>query len=400
MYTTLGSLILALFLQWKGIAPESDKQFALSVAFGILFSGAPLLLFLFGFSPALRGEQKSSPTLISLIGHDLYLKLATIALLLLGLLPWIVLGSESPFLQIILTGIGLDLIRLSCNRFFSHLNPFKIVSFLKQQALSSIEKDQDQKLCEQLDALTEIGLKAIQQHNSALLNRTVDALESIGERFLAAEKSFSHPTQNAALQAEGVKDTLSFVLIYLLQNLETLFRHAAEKKMDFALGNLITTLTKLASYSTKIDLTLTTLPLHYVGKLAEEAQAKGQADVGVRATLGLLEVAKKISQLKDLAYLDIKPSLITLIIILDRLAKGAFKLDKTSSIQILTQPFVQLRALIAQSPLKDHQDRKAVEQKIDQIMAEFEALDTLLKTMPPLPTLSREGEPETQAPAG
>lgn len=390
MIGTIFSALVAVFLYVSGNFPDPSFLRILFAAFsGLLFLCGTLLI-AGSYSALQKGEQNSIPKLIQLVQKDKLLHLAIGYLSLLPLTLFLPIFETFFPVALFLIGIGFDFVRLILNRILDHLNPFKIVSFLTKEAKSSIAKDRDAVLCETIDSLCDLGVRAIHSHNSTLANQTIDSLESVGETFLKAEKSPSHPVQNAELTKEGVRDTLSYVLMYLLQNLEVLFVQAADNKMEFVLGHLITTLTKLISYSAKTDLSLAIYPLHYTGKLSKLAMEKGFNDVGVKTTLGLLTISKSIPQLKDIPYLDIKPFFISLITILDNIAKETFRQDKSTNIDVLILPFLTLRTLFESDPLKGHQDAKAVTLQIDKVIEEFQTLDNLLKTMPPIPSFVTE----------
>lgn len=390
MIATVFAALVAIFLTVSGNFPDSSLLKIIFASASGLFFLCGILLFAGSYSALQKSEQNSIPKLIQLIQNDYKLNCALAFLSLLPFGLFLPLFDKLFPVALILIGIGMDAVRLLLNRILDHLNPFKIVSFLTTEATRAIAKDRDALLCETIDSLCDLGVSAVHRHNSALANQTIDALESIGESFLKAEKSPSHPVQSADLEKEGVKDTLSYVLIYLLQNLEVLFVKALDKRMEFVLGHLITTMTKLISYSAKTDLSLATFPLHYTGKLSKLAMEKGFTDVGVKTSIGLLMISKSIPLLKDLPYLDIKPFFISLITILDNIAKETFRQDKSTNIDILIEPFLKLRALFEADPLKSHQDAIAVTQQIDKVIEEFRTLDTLLKTMPPIPSFAPE----------
>lgn len=388
MIGILTAAIVAFLLYFSGNPPDPEqlKMVFAAVSGLLILSGS--LLFAGAYGALQKGEQNSIPRLIQLIREDKILKTALGFLLALPPLLFLPIYNHLFPIAILLIGAGLDSLYLVLIRLLDHLNPYKIVQFLTQKAKNAVAKDRDSELCETIDSLSDLGVRAIYRHNSSLANQTIDALEISAESFLKAEKSPSHPVQSAELKKEGVKDTLSYVLIYLLQNLEVLFLQALDKKMEFVLGHLITTFSKLISFCAKTDLSLATFPLHYTGKLSQMAMDKGMSDVGVKTTVCLLEVSKSIPNLKEIAYMDIKPFFISLITILDNTAKEIFKHDKSTNIAILTEPFITLKSLFQTEPLKSHQDATAVNLQIDKVIQEFQALDNLLKTMPPLPSLN------------
>lgn len=393
MFATIIAILISLYIFTFGrnlpsdvILPYSLIAAAFLLAFGI---GALLVSFL----PIQKAEQNFTPRLSELFRKDLRINLE---LAFLFCLPLLVFASSfTPFsliLALLLIAIGIDIFYLLLRRIMDYLNPFRSVDFLEQEALYAIDQSNDPGLCNIIESCSEVAIKALQRHNSALTNHTFDALEKMGEVFLASSKRLSRPVQNLELKAEGIEDSLSYVLVFLLQHLESIHEHALDKKLELVAGHVITTLTKLAIYTTRIDLSLTALPLYYVDKLSMHAMKKGFQDVGVKATLGLLSVADAISKRNDLQYMDLKPSFITIITTLDAIGKETFSLDKTTKIPILTQPFRQLAKLIEKEPLRNHQDKEVIRDQLTRVLAEYEALETVMTTMPPMPPIFPEEE--------
>lgn len=393
MFATLIAILLSLYIFFfdTHLPPTIILPYSIIAAAFLLTCGVAALLV--SFLPLQKGEQDFTPRLSELFRKDFKMN-AGIGFLFC--LPLLVFGASflpSPLIPVILLiGIGIDVLYLLIRRIMDYLNPFRAVDFLKQEALHAIDQDNDQTLCNLIESCSEVAIKSLQRHNSALTNHTLDVLETIGEQFLASSKRLSRPVQNVELQKEGIPDSLSYVLIFLLQHLEAIHHQALDKKLDLVAGHVMTTLTKLAIYTTRIDLSLTALPLFYVDKLSLQAMQKGFQDVGLKATLGLLNVAEAIAEIKDIQYMDLKPSFITIISTLDAIAKETFRLDKTIKIPILTQPFRQLMHLIEQEQVRGHQDKSAIQDQLNRILAEYEALEAVLATMPPIPPLVPEGE--------
>lgn len=400
MFATLFALLIGIYTAYTGVVLTQHGMLITAAGTGALLLILTVLLLISAYSPLQRTEQNSTPRLFELIRKDRYFQFM---LNLLFACPFLLLAAAvvpatllSPSwalgLLILLTGIGIDLLRFVWQRLVDYLNPFRIVDFLGNDAKKAIDRDEDTKLCDLIEAVAEVGYKATDRHNSALSNHAIDTLEGIGETFLRSASSLGHPAQNPELQSKGVKDTLSYVLILLLQHLETLNNQAVDKKLDLVAGHAVTTLAKLAAYAGRVDITLSSYPLHYAGKLAIHDMQRGFPDVGVKATLGLLELARRITQLKDLAYLDLKPIFVSLISILDNIAKESFKLNKEINIKLLTQPFYQLSSLLQSEPMKSHPDTPVISQQINRVLTEFQALEQVLNTIPPLPDLSSAAE--------
>jgi hypothetical protein len=402
MYATSVALIIALAAFLMGVQPSPQSIFMLGLAFGALILFLTVYLHASALSPLQRAEQKTTPRLVELFAQD---RQSQVILPLLFATPLFLIGASFlkppySFLTVIpLIGIALDLLYHYSRRLIDYFNPFRVADFLGNEAKIAIDRDQDVRLCDLIETTSEIASHAIEKQNSALANHSITILEKAGKHFLAASRSLSRPAQNPELEARGAKDTLSYVLLFLLQHLEAIQTKANESKMPLTSGHVITAISKLASYAAETDFSLLLLPLHYIDKCSLSSLHKGYTDVGVKATIGLLELMKTLSQAKGLEYQEIKPHLFKLITTLESIAKELFRQDKSTKIQILIAPFSEIAQTLDQEPFKDHLDTPFLIQQIQRIIGEFEALDAVLKTMPPMPKLNVEEEMEPQKPA-
>lgn len=391
MYATPIAILIALLCLYIGFQIDPYPLFLLAAGSGAWFMLLGVIGFSSVFGPLLKGE-KSTARLIEIFQQDRRQQFLLTLLLAWPLfcLGTLLLPSYAFPLLLLLIGLGSDLLRLFLNYLINYLNPFNIEFTLGKRAMSAIERDQDAELCDCIEALTEVTLKSIQGHTSALSNHAIDVLEKISKKFLSTTKSPLHPLQSPELKQQGVNDSLSYVLIFLLQHLESIYKAALDKKLDLVATHVITTLTKLASYSAQTDLSLAALPLHFVNQCTLNGMQKGLSDIGIKAILGLLEFAKSIPRQKDIAYQEIKTPMTILISTLDAITKESFKLNKEIKIQLLIEPFQKLKQILNEEPLRNHQDTPLLEQQVNRIIEEFRALETIMATMPALPKITED----------
>jgi hypothetical protein len=138
--------------------------------------------------------------------------------------------------------------------------------------------------------------------------------------------------------------------------------------------------------------------LRFLGKLAKRAQDEGLEETALKASCILSEVAKAIMNDVDIKYLEIKDSYLSIINGLEVLAKGTFKRDKSTNISFLMQPFKDLKELFQSEKARDHQDTPVIMQNIDRVLGEFEALQLVMSTIPPIPQISEEDIPPSAEP--
>lgn len=391
MYATLVSVLLSAYLVYEGIQTPETTSFVFAASAAAVFLAITFLILSMSFSPFQKEEQNLTPKLMQILFSDPKLKLRLIASAILPLgfvassfLPW-----HTP-LFLILFGMSIDLLFSLYRRIADHLNPFRVVEFILADAKNAIILDQDAKLCDLIEASAEVANKSIQRHSSALAKQSIEAMGKMGELFLNSEASIFHPPQNPELKAQGIPDTISYVFLFLLQHLEDVYQNAITNKVDLVASFIITIYTKLASFAAAIDLSLTPMPLHYIQKTSLESLRKGSSDIGIKAILGLLQIAKAISAAKDVAYQDIKPPFFTMIETLREISLEMFRKDKTIKIPLLIHPFQELNRLFLEEPLKSHQDASAVVTQINSVLDEFKALQEVMLMKPPMPKLTIE----------
>lgn len=399
MYTTLFAIFLSFLALFFDIPLDSSSWQILAVSLGFILIFIITHHYGLLLSPVHNVEQEITPRLVEIFRKDFKLN-GVIRFLFIWFL-FLIGIALTPFKYkgiciFILTGIGLDAILYYFHRSASYLDPFQVVDFLKQEADKAIEQDHDAKLCDLIEAISEVGIKSIHRSSSALTNHVIDCLDKLGEGFLASVKRLSHPTQNPELMSQGVKDTLSYLLLFLLQHLSSIQGKVLERNMELVAGHIITTLSKIITYAARVDLSLTALPLHYMQKATLSALKQGFSDAGVKGIMGLLEVFEAISKTKDLAYQEIKIPLITLITTLEEISKEMFRQDKQIKFQILKSPFLQMAQSMENEPLKGHRDTPFLIQQINRILGEFQALEAVMNTIPPLPNLSTEEETQKE----
>lgn len=395
MIATLIAIFISIYIYFFAGDRNLASIFTVSVAAAavLLSFGAGALLV--SFLPIQKGEQNITPRLSELFRKDFRINgiiayLFSLPLLIFGLTYL----SQPTIPMLILIGIGIDLLYLLIRRIMDYLNPFQVVNFFKDEAFRSINQDSDETVCNVIESCTEVAVKSIQRQNSALANHSIDTLGAIGENFLISSKSLSHPTQDQSLKEQGIADSLSFVLVFLCQHLESIYTEAFEKKLELVAGYVITTLTKISVYAARTDVSLLTLPLFYINKIAQHAMENGFQDVGIKATIGLANVAESIAKSKDIQYQDLKAPFVSIISTMDMIAKETFRQDKSTKISILVEPFKKLQKMVQSDPIKQHQDQSVIEDQLKLVLNDFATLETVLATMPPLPSLINEEEPK------
>lgn len=353
--------------------------------------------------PLQNAEKNFTPRVLELFHQDRFIKFTSASLELLPLIAFfiafVLIGMETShrlsllLLWVILFGITIDLTRALIRRIQNYLNPYGVVELMTRAAKTSVRNEKELELCDWIDGLSEIAIKSIMRNNTSLGCLAISEMQAIAKTFLSSSKSLSHHAQDAQSKQLGIQDKVSFTLFYLYQRLEAINQKAIEFHLEPVSNSVISALAKISVYSAKFDISLTALPIHFLGKCAQRCQQHHLPEVGIKAILSLLEVAKTIISEVDLNYLVIKDGFFSLIGQMHDMSNEAFKLDKESRLDLLMQPFKDLKELLSAEKIAQHPDMPEIMAKLNNVLGEFIALEMVLKTLPPIPQI-----PEDQVP--
>ena len=358
---------------------------------------ACLLMYAQALTPLQKAGQNLTPHLLTMLGKDspiLFIRVSVNIFVLFSFTIAFYLLFQNPLLAhhffgiwIIVLGFVTHLLQYFLNRITSYLNPFDSIKAFSREAIKAIRNEKDQDLYQWIDALSEVSLKAIQCPSPSLVDETVNQLQLIGKLFLETSKSLTHHEKESQV---------SYTLYYLFQQLEFIWNNALKNHLEFNCSHLITAMSKMIVHAAKYDMTMTSHPLYFLQKFIKEAQKANMSDIPLKASLALLEVARVIGTELDMTYVSIQETFFSIISQLEEIAKETFRQDKTTSIKILTQPFRELKTLFNAEKLSKHQDTPMIIADLDRILSEFNALELVMKTVPPIPSFNEE--PSTQTP--
>lgn len=400
MVGTLFSVLVAIYLFFNplpdDVVSNGGSFAAVLFIIGALTILVALFITLFAWTPLQMAEQNATPGVIRAFTEDRHLRLTT-SLIIIFLIITYVFGIDLLLIHklpptyllmtwTILLGISVDFVRHLLHRIMNYLDPVHVIEFFGEKAGESVRKSDFKGACEWFDTFSEIAMKGLSKHNASIALNSVDKLRLVSKDYLAQVK-------NIHFNDEAERgDHVNYTLFYLFQRVEMIFETALQQKVEPLCSYIITMLGKIAIYCAKFDISVAHYPLFYLGKLSNAAQQKGLQEVGNRATLTMLEVSKVIINEVDLQYVDIKETFLTIVNNMHEIAEETFRNDKDTNISLLTQPFYQLKELFQQGNLTSHQDTPIIMANIDQVINEFNTLETVLNTMPPIPEMEKEKE--------
>lgn len=398
MLITLFALLIALGIIFEpSLLPLNIDTSFLAIAMviaGTAFLIVMPLLYTLILIPLQKLEQKLMPRLVELFRRDKPLRISHFLLFLFPFLSYFLaafLVLDTPqykgiILAVWLVAFGgaIDLLRDSLKRITNFLNPFHLVDSFTHEAKSAIQNDQDDLLWASIDDLSEVALGAVDKNKIALSNKALQSFPHIFQIFFDSTKSISRINRDEAVEKETGLDEVSYTLFYFLQRLELIYDKALERKLEMICRQIIVTLGKIIITSAKLDLSMVTFPTHILGRLALKALDQGFNEVGSLATSTLLEISKTIVKEVDLTYAELEEPFFSIIANLNSIAQAIFKKDKTMNIKILTQPFLDLKALFSIEKMAQLRDTPAVIRNLDSVLAEYATLEQVMRTLPQL----------------
>lgn len=401
--TLLGFVIALLVVIYPGFIADLPNQNLLALALAAI---STLTLFIryfltgLSFAPLNRMELKATPRIILLFKQDRRMQLLsgyltgfTIISCFMALnVSFIHLFDKTLLIAAwaILFGVSLDTLQLYSKRILSYLNPYSTSRLIAEEGVRCIQSGREIDLDKWLDSLSETGIKAIINAAPSLSLDAIDHFQELLKTFLSTATTITSLKESKQASEVELGDKISYTLFYALKRLEMINEKALEHRSEIVLNHLITTIGKIIIYAAKYDFSITTEPLHTFTRLTDRARESGYSDITIRASLTLLQLSKMLVSEIDVTYLEIKETFLDIIGKMETLAKDSFKADKSIKIAILMQPFLELKELFSSEKLSAHQDTAVIQQDINRILAEFQTLELVMKTIPPMPKISEE----------
>lgn len=374
----------------------------------LMLLGGALILFLTSLSqslnlvPLTNLEQKLVPNLIELYRRDHRLGLGRFWLYLFAFLSFatavLLFATDFPYKQWLLPfwigafGISLDVLKGSWQSMLRFLNPYYLVDMFENDAKKAIKNEKDAVLWSSIDSLSEMALRSVEKSKIALCNQTLQTFPPIIQAFFASSKSISRVNLDQQTEKETGRDEASYTIFYLLQNLELVNDRALQYRLETVCRQMVRILGKIIIASAKFDLSMVSFPTHFLSKFGLKAQQHHFAEVADLTTSTLLEIARTILSEIDVTYAELQEPFRAILNGLDAIAKGSFKKDKNTSIQVLIQPFKEIKALFDTEKMDNHPDTPVILNEIERITDEFTALEQVMRAIPAIPEMN---EPET-----
>lgn len=380
----VGILFAILAVAYLLLSPPQEgrsETLSLLVATTLTLGGSLILLQGLAWWALQSAELKATPRILELYWNRNRWSMGTLFLLGIGamatpLFPILWITA----IWIVLAGLIVDTLYKTISRVFTHLTPPAVLPLYSAAARSAIQQEKPGELCQWIDASVEAGMQSLEGRRPTFCLQLFDELQGITKTFLQANKSIGHQTPTDSGGAPGQQgDTVLYILLFILQRMELLGQRSVEQQLEPVNTALVTTLGKITVEAARYDISLAQYPLHYLGRSTRLANEHDMREVTIKASYTLVAVVHQVTEQIDLSYLEIADFFIGIVGQLEENARVLLQSDKRINLEVLQQPFLDIRTLFAEKgKLSQHRDAGAILQALDAALAQFKALEEVM----------------------
>lgn len=250
-------------------------------------------------------------------------------------------------------------------------NPFHLLKGYEDKAFEAISRTNEPVICEWMEAIHEVALKALHKSATPLLSAALDSQLKIGKNFLSASNTLD-------------LSKIGYVMFFLFERLKVLFEKSLREQQEPICTQIITTYGKVALHAMGTHPHFAGYALTFAGKLAEKGVKSGMREIGIKAGLMLIELSKTVANDISLDDYDLREPLLGLVKNLEEISNELYRQDKNMPIDVIREPFLQLKTVLVSSKNSNHPTIVMVIGDIDRVLAQFQELELILKTIPPI----------------
>ncbi|NGX58239.1 MAG: hypothetical protein K940chlam3_01144 [Chlamydiae bacterium] len=330
--------------------------------------------------PLQAASVETSSQALRFARRDWKLVLYTIVWVTFAIFSFFVAVFSSDWLFVIWAvwlGLAIDAIYLFTYRITGYADPLQLTQTFLENGKGYFSEKNLKELCTTIDGLGEISMKAVYQRSLPLAIETITKLETLAENYLEAKSK----------ETEDVSASVNYTLGFLLHRFKMIFDIAAEDHIEPLANQIVLSTSKLAMAVAHFDPTLTSLPLHFLESFFRTARENELKEVSINSSIILYEVARTTLEQTELREGNIGGFLVGLIEQMEGIAKEAFQEDKNTPISLLTDPFRELKLMI-ETQLPPFSESPMILADLDRVLVEFQALESVLKSIPNIPGFS------------
>jgi hypothetical protein len=248
-------------------------------------------------------------------------------------------------------------------------NPYHLLKGYQDKAFDAVSQTNEPAICDWIEAIQEVALKALHKSETPLVSAALDSQLQIGKNFLSAPNTLD-------------LSKIGYVMFFLYERLKVLFEKGLSEKQEPVCMQIITTYGKLALHSMGTHPHFAGYALTFIGDLAEKGVKLGMREIGVKTGLMLIELTKSVANDISLDEYDLREPLLGIVKNLEEISSELYRQDKTMPIDVIKEPFLQLKTVLVSSKSSDHPTIVMVICDIDRVLAQFQELELILKTIP------------------
>lgn len=366
MLTTIVALVVALIYFFSGSFPLTNLEMIAPLTGSLCFL-VTMIAISWAIIPLQKTARHVTSYVVNCFRFDTGFAASVSIAFIYAFLTFVVKieGKALTLAWIILLGLAMDAALHVVRRVLVFNDP--------QAVLNEISKASSRywDIYSRLDALTETAYKAFVDSHIALSESALEHVEEVIENHLEKEG-----------KEEKQPGELNYFLCYVFQHLDPLVREAVAYHCDPIVSKVVLLSGKIALHLFSIRPEEMSLPLHYLAEYVSLAIEQGLSEVGIKGSVTLQTIAKEILKRDDLEKSNLKDGFFILIDHLDSISKAIFKKDKTTNIALLQDPFRELLEYFKMGKMKDHPDAAAIQMELVRVLAEYQALENVMLTMP------------------
>ena len=386
MATLISIIFVVIFTVFLNAATSLGFLSVIALVAGALFFLMTPLIKGMTMLPLQAASVESSSKALHFARRDMKLNFLTLVWISFALFSFFVAAFSSDWLFIIWViwlGLSIDAIYLYTRFATGYADPYQLVQIFLSKGKKYFGSKHHQELCSVIDGIGEISLKALYQRSIPLTIEGVSTLDRLADSYLEVKG------QEASQQ--GMKEQVNYTLGFLLHRMQLIFDQAAEDRLEVVANQIILSLSKLTMSVARFDMELTSLPLHFLESFFQTAKDYELKEVSINSSIIMLETAKSLLADPELRERQIGTFMFAVIEQMERFAKGMFREDKNTPISLLTDPFRELKLLV-ESQLPPFPDSAAIARDLDRVLISFQALESVLKSVPNIPGYSENPE--------
>ena len=285
-------------------------------------------------------------------------------------------------------GVSIDFVRAFFAQVLVYFSPMEFVDLVVERAKQAVWAGDDKDLSQWVDALGEMALRAVDRRSPSFASYCVDGVSLSVQRFFEV-----HRRALQAATAEGdIHHRSNYLLYYAIERLEMVFGVALRGRLDTVCNYVENALGKIAVSAAQGDVAKAAPSIRFIGTFALQALQQNVDEVAVKANLLLVEISKLILRDVDATKYSVQEALVPVVDQLEAIAKASFKKDKESDLKVLTHPLRELKTVLSADAYTGREDVAAVIKAIDSVLADFQNLELILHTIPPIPKMATEDE--------